>query len=120
MNFSDTYEDGTTNTDIVSVLDNGGAVSCVSSSNGATDYRNGCGVSIPTGGKTIVVNTGQITGICGEQTVSNAVLAYFGTGNPQGAQIATADGGSLNATYDEPSNADPLRSHRQGLQDRCR
>ena len=102
VNFSDTYEDGPTDTDIISVMNGAVPVICGSTT---ADTRQGCVISVANGETVITVNTGQIAGTCEEQTVSNTVAAFFGQGTPQGVTLGTTEGGSLTDTYVEPSDS---------------
>ncbi|MEO8541379.1 MAG: hypothetical protein ABI577_16675, partial [bacterium] len=104
VDFSDTYQPGSTGTDLDSIA----ATNCnPAPSAGTTETQStGCDTGVPAGGtKTIGVGTDLLIAKCEAQTVSNTVGANF-----NGTPIGVAQVGSLSASF--TLNGDPaLCSH---------
>jgi|GEM_PF-3075643 len=90
IEFSDTYQPNTSGT----TLDGDGGLTCDVEN---TTQLLGCAMSIPTGTTNVTIYS-TVPRSCQEQTVSNSVVAFFGT-----TQLQTTQGQSLTASHTFPS-----------------
>lgn len=92
VDFSDTYQPGTTGTDLDSIAATGCSPQPAA---GTTETQaTGCDKSIPVGGTTVAVTTDPLVAKCEQQTVTNTVSATY-----NGQAIGVVPGGLLTATY---------------------